>query len=129
MEVKDLINISDAKYNIMYNLYKEFIPKGLVSLEKVIDLQNELNIFWPVISNKNGFYLKDPGQKIGYICDKFEERCNFMSNRVNRTFEIKISCDSTNISKKHTQLLNFTFNLLNDEANNSNVSNIFILGN
>ena len=81
-----------------------------------------------MVKNESGFYLKNPINKKGYICEKLILSHKPFQKETNSTLKIKLSCDSTQINRKYTQLLNFTFNLLDDYTNNSNVNGIYILG-
>ena len=89
-------------------------PNKLSGLKRIYSLKVQLD---------NHFI--DPVQKIKFVCKKFLSRKpNFPSN----VFKIKLSCDGITISKTKVQLLNFSFNLLDDQKNALNVEHTYILG-
>ena len=125
LEIKDVCNISNENYRTMRNTLSKILPNKLAGLKRIYSLRLQLDNLFRVNSNEKGFYL-EPEQKIKFVCKKFLTRNpNFVSN----VFNIKLSCDGITISKTKVQLLNFSFNLLDDKKNVLNVKNTYILGN
>jgi hypothetical protein len=128
MVAKDMTNMSCRKYRllrkILCGLYFETIP----GLKKVVTKQYEINdIFKLEAPNQNGFFY-DPSKKISYVCEKYLSNDENFRESGERSFKIKLSADSMNLSKKNLTLLNFTFNLLNDKKNAMSVFGTYILG-
>ena len=93
--------------------------------EAVNKLQLYLNYSFSIKSNNDGFYI-DPVKKIKFVCEKFlNKNPNFSKTK----FKIKLSADSTSITRTDIKLLNVTFNLLDDVENCSSVFGSIILGN
>ena len=93
-------------------------------------MQNKLNNFFKVKYNNYGFYV-DPLQKIQFVCQNFIRRNNNYS--LDKPIRIKLSADGTSISGTKINLVNFTFELLDDyeykgEERTSSVFMINILG-
>ena len=122
---KDLTNLSSRKYSLMKSTLKEIITLRMPGIKAVTKLQFKLNNFFEIQSNDNGFFV-DPQNKIKYVCQKFLKRNPDFSGT---KFRIKLSADSTSISRTHINVLNFTFNLLDDEVNSTSVFGEMILGN
>jgi hypothetical protein len=123
MKATDLLNISNKKYHLLRKLLKNS-PYILPSKHWITEMKFDLNDFFEIIPNDKGFYA-NPEQKIQFVCKKF-----LIDNPdyPRQTFRIKLSADVTQISKTRIQLLNFTFDLLDDNKEISSVMSIFILG-
>jgi hypothetical protein len=123
MKATDLLNISNKKYHLLRKLLKNS-PYILPSKHWITEMKLDLNDFFEIIPNDKGFYV-NPEQKIQFVCKKF-----LIDNPdyQRQTFRIKLSADVTQISKTRIQLLNFTFDLLDDNKEISSVKSIFILG-
>jgi len=137
MKIKDQTNLSDKKYKICCKMSKEVNPIKMPSLFLLKQMQKNLNNFFKIqIINYNsvlrddfpkerGAYV-DPVHKINFVCQKFiRENEDFNENII----RIRLSADSTQISKRKKKVLNFTFDLMDDLKNISSVSSIYILGN
>jgi hypothetical protein len=124
MKAKDLTNMSNEKYRLLRNLVKEINPIYLPSNNWISEMKFDLNNFFEIISINNGFYL-NPEQKIQYVCKKFLTKNTDFKNKV---FNIRLSADVTKISKTRIQILNFTFDLLDERDIISSVVSIYILG-
>jgi hypothetical protein len=124
MKATDLLNISNKKYSLLRKLLKNINPFFLPSKHWINEMKFDLNNFFEIIPNDKGFYV-NPEQKIQFVCKKF-----LINNPdyQKQTFRIKLSADVTQISKTRIQLLNFTFDLLDDNNNISSVMSIFVLG-
>ena len=123
MKATDLLNISNKKYHLLRKLLKNS-PYILPSKHWITEMKLDLNDFFEIIPNDKGFYV-NPEQKIQFVCKKFLiDNPDYQS----QTFRIKLSADVTQISKTRIQLLNFTFDLLDDNKEISSVMSIFILG-
>jgi hypothetical protein len=123
MKATDLLNISNKKYHLLRKLLKNS-PFILPSQHWITEMKLDLNDYFEIISNDKGFYV-NPEQKIQFVCKKF-----LIDNPdyQRQTFRIKLSADVTQISKTRIQLLNFTFDLLDENKGISSVMSIFILG-
>jgi hypothetical protein len=125
LEIKDVCNISNENYRKMRKTLSKISPNKLAGLKRIYTLKVQLDNHFRVNTNEKGCYL-EPEQKIKFVCKKFLSRNpNFPSN----VFKIKLSCDGITISKTKVQLLNFSFNLLDDQKNVLNVEHTYILGN
>ena len=94
----------------MITTLKELITLRMPGIKAVTKLQFKLNNFFEIQSNDDGFF-DEPQNKIKFVRQKFLKRYpNFSESK----FRIKLSADSTSISRKHINVLNFTFNLLDD---------------
>ena len=125
LKAKDKINMSQKKYKLLKSTLHQCKTIRLPGIELVDKLKHELDNFFAIKSNNDGFYI-DPVKKIKFVCEKFiNKNPNFSKNK----FKIKISADSTSISRTNTNLLNVTFNLLDDAENCSSVFGSIILGN
>jgi hypothetical protein len=126
LEAKDLTNLSNEKYNLLRNKLSEIIPFRLVGLKQLYRLKINLNNFFRITENQNGKgFFVDPEHKINFVCRKFLEKTGFQSNLI----RIKLSCDGVNITRTKIKLINFSFNILDDQKNALNVNNTHILGN
>ena len=124
LEIKDVCNISNENYRKMRKTLSKISPNKLSALKRIYSLKVQLDNHFRVNTNEKGCYI-DPEQKIKFVCKKFLSRNpNFPSN----VFKIKLSCDGITISKTKVQLLNFSFNLLDDQKNALNVEHTYILG-
>ena len=127
MSLKDLINISCSKYEIL----KKFLKKNYLAappcLEIVRKQQLNLDNSFTLYQNDFGFFLC-PKQKIQYACEKFLERNEeFVKSGIKR-IKIRFCSDGVRLSKKHLTCLNFVFTTLNDEKNCMSVFHTYILG-
>ena len=125
LEIKDVCNISNENYRTMRKTLSTISPNKLTGLKRIYSLKIQLDNLFIVNNNEKGFYF-EPEPKIKFVCKKFLSRNpNYTSN----VFNIKLSCDGITISKTKVQLLNFSFNLLDDKKNVLNVEQTYILGN
>jgi hypothetical protein len=108
---KDLTNLSIKKYTILKQTLKEINGNSIPNINKILNLQYKLNDLYELRSNDKGFFI-DPIKKIKYVCEKFLLKNPEFSET---KFKIKLSADGTNISKKFVNLLNFTFNLIDEK--------------
>ena len=118
---KDLSNLSNRNYSTFRKTLKDSFPFG-TSLDRIRNLQKDLNRYFWVKSNAFGFYL-DPKKKFQFVISKFLEK----NVSTHQRFSIKLSADSSTISKTKINLLLFTFELLNDTSISS-VNTTYILG-
>ena len=102
LKAKDKTNMSVKKYTLLKSTLKEVKSIRLPGIELVDKLKHELDNFFAIKSNNDGFYI-DPVKKIKFVCEKFiNKNPNFSKNK----FKIKISADSTSISRTNIHLLN-----------------------
>ena len=121
---KDLTNMSCRKYSLMKSTLKELNTIQLPGIKQLAKLQFALNNFFKIKSNDDGFFV-EPKEKIIYACQKFLKRNpSFSSTKL----RIKLSADSTSISKTHINVLNFTFTIVVDVENATSVFGANILG-
>jgi len=119
LKAKDQTNLSHRKYNIMRSNMEKILPP----LKEVNKLQKKVNAIFATNSNNYGIYL-DPISKIEFVCKNFlEKNLDFKDT----SFQIKLACDSTNLTKSNIKILNFTFSLLN-ETEAMSVFGTYILG-
>jgi len=121
---KDITNLSNIKYRQWRKILKEIDAQRLPGIKQIVTMQHELNNFFKIRKNNYGFFV-NPIEKINLVCSSFlKKNPNF-----NKTvFEIKLSADGTRISSTKIQVLNFTFNLIDDEKNSSSVLSTYLLG-
>ena len=118
MCVKDKLNVSDKKYQICRLSSKEINPILMPNLHLIKQMQKNLNHFFKIVKcyyNPNihkpiekGCYV-DPLHKISYVCSKF---LNQNENYNENTIRIRLSADSTQISKQHDMTHLNTFSSL-----------------
>jgi len=100
--------------------YKRFVKTispitKLSSLYKCDGYKKRMNSFWTIKSNSMGNYLEDPVSKIKFVCQKFLRKIKQNNGIVkDNIFNILLSGDSLSLTRTNTNLLNFTFSLLND---------------
>jgi hypothetical protein len=125
---KDLTNMSCLKYRLIRKIFKSLNFGNIPGWKKVMKKQHEINdLFKLEEPNQKGFYY-EPSKKIQFVCEKFLLKNEEFLNSGDRTFKIKLSADSMNLSKKHLNILNITFNLLNDKKKAMSVFGTYILG-
>jgi hypothetical protein len=128
MVAKDVANMSFRKYRLIRKSLKTIYFEKIPGWKKVFNKQHEINDFFRLEEpNRKGFFY-EPYKKIQFVCEKFLQSDQEFRDSGERTFKIKLSADSMNLSKKHLILLNFTFSLLNDKRNAMSVFGTFILG-
>ena len=121
---KDITNLSCRKYSLLISTLNKLNTNQMPGLKSVTKLQIKLNNFFKIQSNDYGFFV-EPLDKIKYVCKKFLiKNPEFFRSK----FRIKISADSTSISGTHINVLNFTFNLLDDVKTATSVFGSKILG-
>ena len=121
---KDVTNLSCRKYTLLKKTLKDINVNGIPNIRLITNLQYKINNFFPIQNNENGFFV-EPVQKIKYVCEKFLLKNPHFSKSY---FKLKLSADSTALSKKHLNLLNLTFNLLDDKDLAMNSVGCYILG-
>lgn len=127
MMAKDITNMSRKKYIILKKLFKKNDFDSIPGVKKVFEIQHKLNDLYTIEHNDFGYFLQ-PSEKIKFVCTKFLRRSEKFKETNSRTFRIKLSADTVILSKKNRRLLNFTFNLLDDENTAMSVNGTFILG-
>ena len=114
-KAKDLAMMSEKSYKIFRKTLGPL--SNLVSLRRCNVYKKKLNKLWAIKDNDLGSFIKEPINKIKYVCQRFIDR-NITINpdfRIeNNLFKILLSGDGINITKTHLSILNFTFSLLND---------------
>jgi hypothetical protein len=121
LKAKDMAQLSDRNYCIQKKALSGI--QKIPGIQKIVNLQCQLNEFFDISENSFGFFCT-PEQKITYVCEKFlMHKPKFL----NFTFNIKLSIDSTSISKKNVTLLNVSFNLMDDPDFSNNVNGTFVL--
>ena len=127
MSLKDLINISCRKYEILKKYLKKNYLAAPPCLEFVRKKQLNLDNSFTLYQNDFGFFLC-PKQKIQFACEKFLERNEeFVKSGIKR-IKIRFCSDGVRLSKKHLTCLNFVFTILTDEKNCMSVFHTYILG-
>ena len=107
LKAKDLSNISIVKYKLFRKTLNYFDMPGI---RKVIKMQKALDDFFPLKLNNDGFFV-EPAIKLKYVCEKFLER----NPNINiEKFNIKLSADSSSVSRTKINILLMTFDLLDD---------------
>lgn len=119
---KDVGNLSNKQYIFQKKALVDI--QRMPGLKKITKLQYELNQFFEIKSNSFGYYCL-PEQKIKFVCESFLLRNPGFSNF---NFKIKINADSTTITSSHIQLLNLSFNLIDDIEKASSVEGTYMLG-
>jgi hypothetical protein len=122
LKAKDISNLSNKNYI--------FQKKALLGIQRmpgitgIKKLQNELNRFFTVSKNDYGYFCQ-PAQKIKFVCESFLLRYPEFKNQ---SFKIKLSIDSTLISSSQVQLLNVSFNHMDDTEIGSSIEGTYLLG-
>jgi hypothetical protein len=124
--VKEISCLSRRKYQVLKRTLDSVFPIKMPGHEKLFSLRNKLDNFFTYFDNQKGFYVH-PLQKIQYVCQKLIENNRDISFQDG--IKIKLSFDGKNVSDTKIQLLNSTFNVINDELNATNVTHTFTLGN
>ena len=104
---KDITNLSNRKYKIIRSHFNFIYMPGL---NRVLDLQKKLNLFFKTKRNKYGSYC-DAFQKINFVCRKHLEQALIVEDDV---IIIKLSSDGTQITKSYVHL---TFTIINSNKN------------
>jgi hypothetical protein len=95
-----------------------------MGVELLNPIQFRINNLFDPQTHEKGFYVI-PESKIKYVCGKFLERNPGFNSGL---FRIKLCCDGVSLSRTKINLLNFSFNLLDDTHNSLSVFDTFILG-
>lgn len=120
-EARDTANMSERKYIRFRNIVNRYGGR-LSSLHKSNLIKKQMNSFFTILPNALGFYVK-PKQKINFVLGKIYAKLN--GNILNDTFDLLISGDGLQLTRTHTNTVNFTFKVLNEK----DASAIYTLGN
>jgi hypothetical protein len=112
--IKDRFNLSDKTYQVIRNFYTNKIP----SLSRIKKERNQLKKSLNIKKIDDGHYI-EPIQKINFHIEK--------KYFIDNTVRIKLSADSTNISR-NVKLVNFVFTIINEEKKASSVSGNYSIG-
>jgi hypothetical protein len=123
--VKEISCLSRRKYQVLKRTLDAVFPIKMPGPEKLFSQQKKLDNFFTYFENGKGFYVH-PLKKIQYVCQKLIE--NNRNIGIQNGIKIKLSFDGKNVSDTKIQLLNSTFNVINDELHANNVTNTFTLG-
>jgi hypothetical protein len=124
LKAKDESNLSQKKYRIIRKAIMDIETCNIMGIKSIDPMKQRLNNFFRLENNEKGFYL-NPIQKIIFVCRKFLEKKPEYDRRI---FRIKLCCDGVALSSTKVNMLNFSFNLLDDETQNLNVLDTYILG-
>lgn len=109
---KDLTLMSERSYNIFR---KALLPNiNLSSLLECNLYKQRVNKIWLIGDNDMGSYVKEPVEKIKFVCSKYLEKLGKSNQVKDNTFNILLSGDGVSLTKTQINILNFTFSLLND---------------
>lgn len=106
--------MSERSYNTFRKALSPYI--NLISLKECNTHKERVNKIWSIRDNEMGSYVKEPIEKIKFVCTKYLEKLiRSSTNQVkDKTFNILLSGDGISLTKTHINILNFTFSLLND---------------
>jgi len=122
LKAKDLAQMSHRSYSVQRQTLMDF--QHIPEIKKVSKLQHKLNRFFKIQKNDYG-YFSLPEQKIKYVCESFLLNNPGFSNT---SFKIKLSTDSTSITSSQINLLNFSFNLIDDYEKTMSIDGTYMLG-
>jgi hypothetical protein len=122
LKAKDLAHMSHKSYSVQRQTLSDF--QRIPDLHKLSKLQHKLNRFFKIQKNDYG-YFSLPEQKIKYVCESFLLNNPGFSNT---SFKIKLSTDSTSITSSQINLLNFSFNLIDDIEKAMSINGTYMLG-
>jgi hypothetical protein len=118
---KDNCNISDFNYN----LFRKILNLPIAKLYQVIAYRRELDAKFALHENPHGWYL-DPMKKIVFVLKYFIPNNQIAPGEL---IKIKLVGDGANLNKKHTNLFNFAFTIINEVERNKSCWGNYILGN
>jgi hypothetical protein len=120
-EVKDISMLSEKAYSRMRrSLMRQKIV--LPSLYYCNKAKSIMDIFYTVHKNKYGSYIS-PAEKFDFVLRKIY---NKLEKKIkNDTFEIFLSGDGMQLTRTHTNTLNFTFKVINENDSTA----LYTLGN
>ena len=119
---KDVSNISNKQY--IYQKKALLGIQRMPGVKKITKFQHLLNQFFEIKKNDFGYYCI-PLQKIKFVCESFLLR---NPEFLNSALRIKLNTDSTTITSSHIQLLNISFNLIDDVQRASSCDGTYMLG-
>jgi hypothetical protein len=94
------------------------------SLDEIKTLRRQLSRVFKVENNLFGVYNSSV-MKITYVCSSFIQNYGPVYNN---ELTIKLTGDGVNLSKKGVKLLNFAFNIIDDNANPMSIKGTYVLG-
>lgn len=118
VQAKDSCYISDRNWTNLRQIFK--IKTSLYGIKK---LKKQLEIF-ELIEVENGFYI-NPEQKVTFVVSKIIVDLHI---KPEDAIVLKLSGDSTNLTKPALKVLNFTFTCLNQGQMAKTSAGNFILG-
>lgn len=117
---KDSCNISDFHYN----LFRKILDLPISNLFQVIQFRRQLDAKFALNKNCHGFYV-DPLKKIIFVLKYYISSNNIKPGEL---IKIKLVGDGVNLSKKHTNLFNFAFTIIDEVKKNKSCEGNYILG-
>jgi len=121
-ELRDNGTISEKAYCRMRRLLMRLQKIVLPSLYYCNKAKSIMDIFYTVHKNKYGSYIS-PAEKFDFVLKKIY---NKLDKKIkNDTFEIFLSGDGMQLTRTHTNTLNFTFKVLNENDSSA----LYTLGN
>jgi hypothetical protein len=119
---KDEANCSDVGYDKFMKAFK--MDFDFPSLDEIKTLRRQLSRVFKVENNLFGVY-NSCVMKITYVCSSFIQNYGPVYNN---ELTIKLTGDGVNLSKKGVKLLNFAFNIIDDNANPMSIKGTYVLG-
>ena len=110
-EARDTANMSERKYNKFRKVVNQ-LGGRLASMYSSNLIKTQMSKFYTILPNALGFYVK-PKEKVNFVLTKIFEKLGRMI--ANDTFDLLISGDGLQLTRTHTNTVNFTFKVLNEK--------------
>ena len=120
-EATDTANMSERKYNKFRKIVNK-LGGRMASMYSKNLLKSQMDDFYTILPNSLGFYVK-PIEKVNYVLTKIYQKLIKKIN--NHTFDLLISGDGFQLTRTHTNAVNFTFKVLNENDSTA----LYTLGN
>jgi hypothetical protein len=117
-------NLSIVKYRLVRKEIMNIESCNIMGIKAISPIKFRIDNFFRLLENEKGFWVQ-PQQKILFVCQKFLRKYPGFNRRI---FRIKLSCDGVSVSSTKINLINFSFNLLDDAQSKLNIQDTYILG-
>jgi hypothetical protein len=124
LRAKDVANLSIVKYRLIRKEIMNIESCNIMGIKAISPIKFRIDNYFRLYNNEKGFWVH-PQQKILFVCQKFLSKNPDFNRRI---FRIKLCCDGVSVSSTKINLINFSFNLLDDAQNKLNIQDTYILG-